>query len=164
MIDTTPGELWRPTVALAALEKAAPYDLAQPDGVVGHYLYPVYLRGLAYIALGNGHAAANQFQKILEHPGVTVNRPIGVLARLGLARAYALEAGLSASDVSQRPKREDSHTFSSNADREAALGKARRAYEEFLSLWESSDHSIPIFRQARAEFQKTDRGAEDKVE
>jgi hypothetical protein len=39
-----------------------------------------------------GSAAAAEFQKILDHSAIVQNGPIGALARLGLARACALEA------------------------------------------------------------------------
>src|SRR5207237_3151829 len=72
--------------ALEALAPAAPYDL----GSIGLSLYPVYLRGEAYLAAHQGSAAAAEFQKILDHACVVQNEPIGALAHLGLARAYAL--------------------------------------------------------------------------
>jgi len=57
-------------------------------------LYPVYLRGQAYLTGHEGAAAAAEFQEILDHPGVVLNEPIGALAHLGLGRAYALQAGI----------------------------------------------------------------------
>jgi hypothetical protein len=50
---------------------------------------PVYLRGEAYLAAKQGAAAATEFQKNFDHSGVVGNEPIGALAHLGLARAYA---------------------------------------------------------------------------
>lgn len=69
---------------------AAPYDLGQPEQFQLGTMYPAYIRGLAYLAAHNATAAAAQFQRILDHPGITVNFPTGVLARLGLSRAYAM--------------------------------------------------------------------------
>jgi eukaryotic-like serine/threonine-protein kinase len=108
--------------AIEALAAAAPHDLG---GIL--YLYPAYLRGEAYLAAHQGTAAAAEFQKILDHPGVVVNEPIGALAHLGLARAYAM-AGDTA--------------------------KAKAAYQDFLTLWKDADPDIPILKQAKAEYAK----------
>jgi DNA-binding winged helix-turn-helix (wHTH) protein/Flp pilus assembly protein TadD len=111
--------------AIEALQAAAPYEL----GDVGGYcaLYPVYLRGKAYLASHQGSEAAAEFEKILRHRGVVWNEPIGALARLGLARAYALQ-GESV--------------------------KARAAYNDFLTLWKEADPGIPILLEAKAEYAK----------
>ena len=82
--------------------------------------------------LGDGKAAAAEFQKFLDHYGLITNFPWGALARLGLARAYALE---TASDP-------------------AAREKARTAYQNFLTLWKDADPDIPIYKQAKAEYAK----------
>src|SRR4029077_15631082 len=91
--------------ALEALAPAAPYELGSINWVT---LYPVYLRGEADLATHQGSAAAVEFQKILSHPGVVQNEPIGALAHLGLARAYTL----SGESV-----------------------KSRTAYQNFFALW-----------------------------
>jgi serine/threonine protein kinase/Flp pilus assembly protein TadD len=109
------------TKAVEALIPVASYEL----GSVGQSLYPVYLRGEAYVAAHQGSAAAAEFQKILDHPGVVVNEPIGALAHLGLARAYAL-SGDSA--------------------------KSRSEYQNFFALWKVADADIPILKQAKAEY------------
>ena len=36
-------------------------------------LYTVYVRGEAQLAAGQGHAAATEFQKILDHSGIVWN-------------------------------------------------------------------------------------------
>lgn len=90
-------------------------------------LYPVYLRGEAYLAAKQGTAAAAEFQKILDHPGVARSEPIGALARLELGRALALSGDKA---------------------------KAKPAYQEFLTLWKDADPDIPIFKQAKAEYLK----------
>jgi len=108
--------------AIEALRAAAPYELA-PWG----RLYPVYVRGQAYLAMHQGSEAAAEFQKILNHRGVVLNEPIGALAHLGLARAYAL-----ASDTA----------------------KARAKYQDFFTLWKDADPDIPILRRANAEYTK----------
>ena len=115
-----------PTQALQSLEAAAPYDLAEPQQFQLGTMYPVYLRGLAYLAVHNGAAAAEQFQRTLDHPGVVLNFPLGALAQLGLGRAYAL----------------------------AGDKKARTAYQQFLTLWKDADPDIPILKEANAEYGK----------
>jgi eukaryotic-like serine/threonine-protein kinase len=124
--------------ALEALQIVAPYEL----GIEGNNgftpaLYPVYVRGQAYLAANRGSEAATEFQKILDHTGVVGNEPIGALAHLGLARAYALQA-----------------QSSQGAAAEAARGKARSAYQDFLTLWKDADPDIPILKQAKAEYAK----------
>ncbi len=90
-------------------------------------MYPVYVRGLAYLSVHDGAAAAAQFQRIVGHPGLVVNFPLGALARLGLGRAYVL-----------------------SGDKD----KARAAYQEFLTLWKDADPGVPILQQAKAEYAK----------
>jgi eukaryotic-like serine/threonine-protein kinase len=109
------------TKAIEALVPVASYEL----GSVGQALFPVYLRGEADVAAHQGSAAVNEFQKILDHPGVVVNEPIGALAHLGLARAYVLQGDTA---------------------------KARAAYQDFLALWKDADPDIPIYKQAKAEY------------
>ncbi len=113
--------------AVEALAAAAPYELGASNPVVTFALYPVYLRGEAYLAAKQGAAAGAEFQKILDHPGVVGNEPIGAMAHLGLGRAYAL-AGDSA--------------------------KAKTAYQDFFALWKNADPDIPILKQAKAEYAK----------
>ena len=90
-------------------------------------MLPTYLRGQAYLQLHQGKEAAAEFQKILDHPGVVVNQSTGALARLGLARAYAMQGETT---------------------------KARAAYQDFLTLWKDADPDIPILIQAKAEYAK----------
>jgi eukaryotic-like serine/threonine-protein kinase len=90
-------------------------------------LHPVYVRGEAYLAAQQGNQAAVEFQKILNHRGVVLNQPIGALAHLGLARAYALQGDAV---------------------------RARAAYQDFLTLWKDADPDIPILKQAKAEHAK----------
>jgi len=112
-----------PSKAIQELETAAPYELGDMDH--GNACYPIYLRGQAYLAARRGGEAAAEFQKILDHPGVVLNDPIAALARVGLARAYAVQG---------------------NTD------KARATYGAFLSLWKNADPDIPVYQQAKAEF------------
>ena len=88
-------------------------------------LYPAFVRGQAYLKARRGEAAAAEFQKTLDHRGVVLDDPTGALARLQLARAYAISADSS---------------------------KARAAYREFLTLWKNADPDVPIFKRAKAEY------------
>jgi len=117
-----------PAKAIQALEVGRPYELGSPtSGFPGFFglLYPIYVRGLAYLALHRGAEAASEFQKILDRRGLVIDDPIGALAHLQLGRAYAM-AGDPA--------------------------KARTAYSDFLTLWKDADPGIPILQQARREF------------
>jgi hypothetical protein len=86
-----------PARAIEVLQPAATYEFAQPGisfygvgGVAFGAMYPTYVRGLAYLALRKPADAAAEFQKILEHPGVVLEDPMGALARLQLARAWSM--------------------------------------------------------------------------
>lgn len=118
-----------PQEALEILRAALPYELGLP--ALGFYnwpnLYPVYIRGEAYLAAHQGKEAAAEFQKILDHRGIVLNEPIGVLAHLQLGRAYAMQGDTV---------------------------KARSAYQDFLTLWKDADPDIPILKQAKAEYAK----------
>jgi eukaryotic-like serine/threonine-protein kinase len=56
-------------------------------------MYPVYVLGEAFRKAGKGEQAADEYQKILSHPGRMSNYPLAALAHLGLARAYAMPGG-----------------------------------------------------------------------
>ena len=113
--------------ALVSLETAAPYELGEPPPFQEGTLYPAHLRGEAYLAAHNSGAAAIEFQKLLGHRGIVINSPLGALARLGLARAYALSGDTA---------------------------KSRSAYQEFLTLWKDADPDIPILKEAKADYAK----------
>ena len=100
-------------------------------------LYPTYVRGEAYLAAGQGSAAASEFQKILDHNGIVWNCWTGALAHLGVARANALQARTS-----------------QGADADAARVRALAAYKDFLTLWKDADPDIPILKKAKAEYAK----------
>jgi hypothetical protein len=100
-------------------------------------LYPAYIRGEAYLAAGEGAAAATEFQKILDHGGIVWNCRTGALAHLGVARANALQARTAP-----------------GADTDAARVRAIAAYKDFVSLWKDADPGIPILKQAKAEYAK----------
>jgi DNA-binding winged helix-turn-helix (wHTH) protein len=119
----------KPQQALDILKVAAPYELGLPAFSFYNWpnLYPVYVRGEAYLAAHQGGQAAAEFQKILDHRGIVLNEPIGVLAHLQLGRAYALQGDTA---------------------------KSRAAYQDFLTLWKDADPDIPILKQAKAEYAK----------
>jgi hypothetical protein len=127
-----------PAAALTALQAASAIELgsiAISNNV--SCLYPVYVRGEAYLAAGQGTAAAVEFQKIVNHTGIVWNCWTGALAHLGVARANVLEARTS-----------------TGADAEAARLQAVTAYKDFLTLWKDADPDIPIYKQAKAEYAK----------
>ncbi|HYL98062.1 MAG TPA: hypothetical protein VEZ90_03835, partial [Blastocatellia bacterium] len=133
------------TKALETLQVSLPYELGIASGSSNFptYLYPVYISGTAYLAARKGAEAAAEFQKILDHRGIVVNEPIGALAHLGLARAYALQAGFGAPG---------SAPPASASNQSEMTGKARAAYNDFLKLWKDADPGIPILTAAKSEF------------
>jgi serine/threonine protein kinase/Flp pilus assembly protein TadD len=118
--------------ALEMTQVATPYDLAIPgtafySGAFFGAMYPVYVRGITYAWMGRQHEAAAEFQKILDHPGLMLNDPIGPMARLQLARA------LSASGES---------------------AKSTAVYKDLLALWKDADPGIPVVQEAQAQSAK----------
>jgi eukaryotic-like serine/threonine-protein kinase len=147
-LDTLVQRYWLPTIRAAlAMERKDPnravgflkdtsaIELGSPNSFV--FLAPVYVRGDAYLVLGDGNRAAAEFQKFIDHRGVVGNFPWGALARLGFARAYALEA-----------------QSAPGAGAEAARAKTRGAYQDFLTLWKDADPGIPILIAAKSEYAK----------
>jgi predicted Zn-dependent protease len=144
-MDTQVQSLWLPTIqaqlmldrknaakAIERLQAATSIELGEIMFVLNtSCLWPAYVRGEAYLGVGRGSAAV-EFQRILDHSGVVWNCSTGALARLGLARAYALDARTDA----------------------VARDKARTAYQNFLTLWKDADPDIPIYQQAKAEYAK----------
>jgi tetratricopeptide (TPR) repeat protein len=110
--------------AIEALHGAGAYELGS---VVISTLYPVYIRGEAYLAAHQGNEAAAEFQKIIDHRTMVANEPIGALAHLQIGRAYALQGDTA---------------------------KAKSAYQDFLALWKDADPDIPILIAAKAEYAK----------
>ena len=151
-LDTQMQVLWLPAIrAQAALNRKNPQGaLQQLQAATGliefgqidfvnniSCLYPTYIRGEAFLAAGQGSAAAGEFQKILDHSGMVWNCWTGALARLGVARANAFQA-----------------KNSTGADADAARVRALAAYKDFLALWKDADPDIPILKQAKAEYAK----------
>jgi serine/threonine protein kinase/tetratricopeptide (TPR) repeat protein len=143
------------SAAIELLEPVKPYELGLPTlyWVLNVTMCPVEARGEAYLTMGRGADAAVEFQKIIDHPGLVGTFPIGALARLGLARAYALQAGIDFRG--ERKLGAQSGAAARQANRTplpTALAEARSAYQEFFTLWRSADPDIPILKQARAEY------------
>jgi serine/threonine protein kinase/tetratricopeptide (TPR) repeat protein len=140
-LNTAINRYWVPTAqaslalrhdevqAVDILRVTDPYELAYPDPTLqtGIFLYPVFVRGEAYLRARKGREAQREFQKYFEHRAAAVNCPLGALARLQLGRSYLL---------------------TSETD------KARQVYQEFLGLWKDADPDVPILKQAREEFAK----------
>ncbi len=132
------GDRKNATVALGALPARSAVEFGQVYFTSNlSCLYPTYIRGDAYLAAGQGTAAAAEFQKILDRSGIVWNCWTGALAHLGLARANALQ-----SRIAQAP------------DADAARVRALAAYKDFLTLWKDADPGIPILQQAKAEYAK----------
>jgi DNA-binding winged helix-turn-helix (wHTH) protein len=127
-----------PTAALSILQASYSIELGTiPFASSVSCLYPIYVRGEAYLAAGQGNAAAAEFQKILDHSGIVWNCWTGALAHLGVARANSLQAKTA-----------------QGADADAARARALAAYKDFLTLWKDADPDIPILKQAKAEYAK----------
>jgi eukaryotic-like serine/threonine-protein kinase len=139
-LDTLVQRNWLPTIrAAVAFERKDPnraiellhdtsaIELGQSTSALTIFLCPAYIRGEACLMLHDGRAAAAEFQKFIDHRGVVGNFPWGALARLGLARAYAMLGDTA---------------------------KAKAAYQDFLTLWKDADPDIPILIAAKAEYAK----------
>jgi tetratricopeptide (TPR) repeat protein len=113
--------------SIESLTDAAPYELGKSGNYGWTALYPVYVRGEAYLAAHQGTEAAAEFQKILDHRGIALNSPIGAFAHLQIGRAYAMQGDTA---------------------------KAKAAYQDFLTLWKDADSDIPILIAAKAEYAK----------
>jgi len=138
-LDTLVQRYWLPSIraavalqhkdpnrALELLNLTSTVELSQPTNLAV-VLCPIYLRGEAYVMLHDGSRAQAEFQKFSDHYGLVLNFPWGSLARVGLARAYAMQG---------------------------STVKARAAYQDFLALWKDADSDIPLLKQAKAEYVK----------
>jgi serine/threonine protein kinase/tetratricopeptide (TPR) repeat protein len=165
-LDTRVQRYWLPTIrAAVALERKNPnqaiellkvastIELGLPTASLTVILCPVYLRGEAYLMLHDGNRAAAEFQKFIDHRGLVFNFPWGALARLGLARAYALEASTGGTAV-PAVRNHASTTGETPVPQPDALAKARAAYQDFLTLWKDADPDIPILISAKSEYSK----------
>ncbi|WP_041585990.1 tetratricopeptide repeat protein [Terriglobus saanensis] len=114
-----------PAGAIESLRPTVKYEFSIPDTL--NSVYPAYLRGLAYLQMGNGALAVPEFEKVIDHPGIVGRFVIGALARLQLARARAMSGDKTL---------------------------AKKSYEEFLDLWRGADLDLPIYRKAKIEYTK----------
>jgi hypothetical protein len=139
-LDTLVQRYWLPTIraavalqrkdpnqAIELLKMASTVELGEITQSTTIFLCPAYLRGEAFLTLRDCTQAAAEFQKFVDHRGLVMNFPWGTLARLGLARAYAMEGNTA---------------------------KARTAYQDFLTIWKNADPDIPILKEAKAEYAK----------
>ena len=115
--------------AAELLKPAFGYELAQPPAYLTTVppLYPIYVRGLAYLKSGQPDQAAAEFRRMIDHRTVSLNYPLGALAHLQLGRALVLQGDVE---------------------------NGRHAYQEFLTLWKTADPDIPILQEAKAEYAK----------
>ena len=121
-----------PAKAIEWLQIASTYEFGEPQSCFYGFfgvMYPVYVRGEAYLALHQGAQAAAEFKKIVDHRGIVISDPVGAMAHLQLGRAY-LMAGDKA--------------------------KAKAAYGDFLNLWKDADSGIPVLQQAKSEYARLD--------
>ena len=115
--------------AIENLRTAEAFELGQTTGSAFGWtaLYPVLVRGEAYLAAHQGARAAAEFQKIIDHRGIGLNLPIAALARLDIARSFVMQGDVV---------------------------KAKAAYQDFLALWKDADPDIPILIEAKDEYAK----------
>ncbi|MGO9084919.1 MAG: winged helix-turn-helix domain-containing protein [Candidatus Sulfotelmatobacter sp.] len=116
-----------PNRAIELLKAASTIERSGLTGSLAILMSPAYVRGKAYLMLHDGNGAAAEFQKFIDHRGLVSNFPWGALARLGLARAYAMQGDPA---------------------------KTKVAYQDFLTLWKDADPDIPILKEAQAEYAK----------
>jgi eukaryotic-like serine/threonine-protein kinase len=141
-LNTLLNGYWLPTIrasleltrkqrdkAVDLLRIASAYELATPgpQAQIGGTLYPVYVRGEAYLKAGQGLQAAGEFQKLIDHRSIVANSILGALAHLQLGRAKVMSGDQTG---------------------------GREAYQDFLALWKDADPDIPILKQAKAEYAK----------
>jgi DNA-binding winged helix-turn-helix (wHTH) protein/tetratricopeptide (TPR) repeat protein len=117
-----------PAKAIEILEAASPYELGTPRSACTGYfgsLYPILIRGEAYLSARKGSEAAREFQKLADHREIMIGDPVSSLAPYGLARSYVL------------------------------MGDATKAREQFklaFATWRDADPDLPILNQAKADY------------
>ncbi|MFY9844168.1 MAG: protein kinase [Terriglobales bacterium] len=105
--------------ALELMKPALQYDKATTISL--------YVRGLAYLKAGDGASAAGEFQKILTLSNFAPTDLLLTFARLGMARAYAMQGDAA---------------------------KAKSAYQDLLAFWKDADPDLPILKESNAEYTK----------
>jgi eukaryotic-like serine/threonine-protein kinase len=119
--------------AASAIEQSQvpyPHELAITHSTFAAFFgnfYPAIVRGEACLLSHKGADAAAEYRRILSLPGLLLGDPAGAVARLQLAKAYAMQGDTA---------------------------KAKQAYRDFLTLWKDADPDIPILKQAKAEYAK----------
>jgi tetratricopeptide (TPR) repeat protein len=116
--------------AIDLLEANRRYEFGIPPLAFNHFygnMYPLYVRGLAYLAMHREEEAATEFSRLLAHPGLAAGDPVDAAARRQLARARVLAP-------------------------EGEMTKTKSAYTDILTLWRNADPGIPILKQAKAEY------------
>jgi serine/threonine protein kinase len=113
--------------AIAVLEPSRKYDLAFLQGATSPVFVVLYVRGLAYVQAKDGTKASVEFQRILDHNGVSPLSVFLPLAQLGLARAYVLQGDTA---------------------------KGKTAYQDFFAIWKGADPDIPVLIAAKSEYAK----------
>jgi tetratricopeptide (TPR) repeat protein len=110
---------------LNELASARPYEFGSHAMERIAYLtcYSIYFRGEAYLVARQGAQAAAEFQKILDHPQLTLTDPVSAMATLGLARAYEL-----------------------SGDR----AKSVAVYKNFQNIRRNADTGLSLFLRAKA--------------
>jgi len=119
-----------PSKAIDLLEANRPYEFGIPPLAFNNFygnMYPLYVRGLALLAMDRAADAAAEFNRLLAHPGLATGDPVDAAARKQLARALAMAGDKT---------------------------KARSAYQDFLTSWKDAAPEIPMLVQAKAEYAK----------
>ena len=131
-LDTLVQRYWLPAIRAAiALQRKDPGRAVEQLQVTNAIelgdsrLIVVHLRGEAYLMLHDGSHAAAEFQKFIDHRTLVWNAEWGALARLGLARAYAMQGDTM---------------------------KAKAAYQDFLTLWKDADQNLPVLIEAKRDY------------
>ena len=135
--DTLVQKYWLPVIRAAldlrqgkapkAIDDLAPAEAIELGDATSLSLYPAYVRGQAYLAMGDARNAAMEFQKLIDHPGIVLNFQLGALSRLGRARSFS---------------------------RATNSAETRDAYRDFLQFWKYADYDIPMLKQAKGEYAK----------
>jgi eukaryotic-like serine/threonine-protein kinase len=109
-----------PRAAVDALKSAVRYES-------GVYVFPMYLRGLAYLQMHDGADAAVEFQGLINRRWTCCRAGICSLAHLQLARAKMMAGDPTG---------------------------ARTGYQDFFAIWKDADPDVPILKEAKAEYAK----------
>jgi hypothetical protein len=132
--NTIVNGLWLPTIRAALLlqgelPRNAEAAIEQLQAALRYEaageFWPQYVRGQAHLKLNQ--PAAAEFQKILDHRGQAPLSVLYPLAQPGLARTATLSGDVA---------------------------KARRAYQDFIALWQDADADLAALSEAKKELAK----------